>query len=201
MGVSGVGTSQVNSFIESGYAKKESAVKDESTKTTLSSGAVYEKSGADETDSAKQIYGKDGADRSAIIEKMKRDSEDRVSQLRGIVEKMMKGQGNALAKSDDMWKFLAEGNFTVDAATRDQAKADIAEDGYWGAKQTSDRILDFAKTLAGNDPEKAEELLGAFKKGYEEATKAWGKELPELSKNTYDLVEKKFNDWKNGIEG
>lgn len=201
MGVSGVGTSQVNSFIESGYAKKESAVKDESTKTTQSSGAVYEKSGADETDSAKQIYGKDGADRSAIIEKMKRDSEDRVSQLRGIVEKMMKGQGNALAKSDDMWKFLAEGNFTVDAATRDQAKADIAEDGYWGAKQTSDRILDFAKTLAGNDPEKAEELLGAFKKGYEEATKAWGKELPELSKNTYDLVEKKFNDWKNGIEG
>ena len=32
---------------------------------------------------------------------------------------------------------------------------------------------------------KADLLLDAFKKGYEEATGAWGKELPEISKKTY----------------
>lgn len=41
--------------------------------------------------------------------------------------------------------FLASGNFTVDAATKAQAQADIAEDGYWGVSQTSQRLFDFGK--------------------------------------------------------
>lgn len=69
-----------------------------------------------------------------------------------------------------MWSFLAKGDFTVDEATRAQAQADIADDGYWGVDQTSDRILDFAKALSGNDPGKADLLLDAFKKGFKEAT-------------------------------
>ena len=99
-----------------------------------------------------------------------------------------------------MWKFLAKGDFTVSADVKVQAEADIAEDGYWGVKQTSDRILDFAKALAGNDPDKAEEMLEAFKKGFKQATGAWGKELPEISQKTYDAVLEKFDAWKNGEE-
>ena len=106
-------------------------------------------------------------------------------------------QGNAIASADDMWKFLASGNFTVDAATKAQAKKDIAEDGYWGVEQTSDRILDFAKALSGNDPKQADKLLNAFKKGFDQATKAWGKKLPDISQRTYDAVVKKFEAWKN----
>ena len=83
-------------------------------------------------------------------------------------------------------------------ATKAQAQADIAEDGYWGVEQTSDRILDFAKALSGNDPEKADLLLDAFKKGFEQATGAWGKELPDISQRTYDAVVEKFEAWKNG---
>ena len=51
-------------------------------------------------------------------------------------------------------------------ATRAQAQADIADDGYWGVDQTSDRILDFAKALSGNDPEKLIFFLTLFKKGF-----------------------------------
>jgi hypothetical protein len=40
--------------------------------------------------------------------------------------------------------------------------------------------------------------LAAFKKGYEQATGTWGKELPEISSKTYDAVVKKFDAWKNG---
>ena len=39
-------------------------------------------------------------------------------------------------------------------------------------------------------------LLDAFKKGFEEATKTWGKDLPDISKQTYDAVVEKFDKWK-----
>ena len=155
-------------------------------------GVVYEKS-----NNADKVTTKDN---KAIIAKLKADAEARTSQLRSLVEQMMTKQGTAIAHADDMWKFLAKGDFTVSADVKAQAQADIAEDGYWGVNQTSDRILDFAKALSGNDPDKAEEMLEAFKKGFEAATKTWGDELPELSQKTYDAVLEKFEAWKNGTE-
>ena len=137
-------------------------------------------------------------DRSAIVAQLKADQEAQANQLLNIVRKTISQQGNTLAKADDMWRFLASGDFTVDAETKAQAQADIAEDGYWGVEKTSDRILDFAKALSGGDTSKAEKLLEAFKKGFEEATSAWGKELPEISQKTYDAVLEKFEAWKNG---
>ena len=87
----------------------------------------------------------------------------------------------------------------MDAATKAQAQADIAEDGYWGVEQTSSRIVDFAVALTGGDPDKVEEMREAFKKGFKQAEKTWGGELPEISQKTYDAVMKKF-DKLAGIE-
>ena len=153
------------------------------------------------TDYKKEIDGKKYSPQeisAMILQKLKADAEQRTSQLRSLVEKMMTKQGTAIANADSMWSFLADGNFTVDEETQKQAQADIAEDGYWGVEQTSDRILDFAKALSGNDPEKADLLIDAFKKGFEDATKSWGKDLPDISQRTYDAVLEKFNKWKNG---
>lgn len=157
------------------------------------SGVIYEKSNTADT-----VTTTNSKSNAAIIAQLKADAEARTAQLQSLVEKMITKQGQTLAKTDDMWAFLASGNFTADAETIEQAKRDVAEDGYWGAEQTSDRILSFAKALAGDDPDKADELLEAFKKGYKEATGTWGKDLPSLCSDTYDLVEKKFNEWKNG---
>ena len=163
-----------------------------STKTDT--GVVYEKSSGQTsgTVTKKTDY--------ALVNKLKADAEQRTSQLRSLVEKMMTKQGVAIGTADSMWSFLAKGDFTVDEATRAQAQADIADDGYWGVDQTSDRILDFAKALSGNDPEKADLLLDAFKKGFKEATKSWGQDLPDISQRTYDAVVEKFNKWKNGTD-
>ena len=128
---------------------------------------------------------------------MKADTNNRVQQLQSIVSQMMSKQGNAIGTADSMWRFLAGGNFTVSAAAKAQAQKDIAEDGYWGVEQTSDRILDFAKALSGSNPDKADELLNAFKKGFSQATKSWGSKLPDISQRTYDAVVKKFDEWKN----
>ena len=62
----------------------------------------------------------------------------------------------------------------------------------------SQYFTDFAKALSGNDASKADELLEAFKKGYQKATGTWGRQLPDISSRTYDAVVKKFDDWKNG---
>lgn len=156
-----------------------------------STGVIYEKSSSSQTQASKK------SQQSAILAQMKADSNNRISQLRNIVEQMMSKQGAAVGKADSMWSFLAGGNFTVDAETQAQAQADIADDGYWGVSQTSDRILDFAKALSGEDKSKAEELINAFKKGFQQATKSWGKTLPDISQRTYDAVLEKFDTWVN----
>ena len=175
-------------------AKTDHTEKKSESSTKTDTGVVYEKSSGQTsgTVTKKTDY--------ALVNKLKADAEQRTTQLRSLVEKMMTKQGVAIGTADSMWSFLAKGNFTVDEATRAQAQADIADDGYWGVDQTSDRILDFAKALSGNDPEKADLLLDAFKKGFKEATKSWGQDLPDISQRTYDAVVEKFNKWKNGTD-
>lgn len=171
----------------------------ENTSAFDETAVVYEKSSAEAPKSATANKNA-GIDREALIAQMKADTEARMNQLTSIVQQMMNGQGKAFSLAtgnDDIWKFLASGEYTVTEAAKLQAQEDISEDGYWGVKQTSDRILDFAKALAGGDASKADELLDAFKKGYEQATGAWGKDLPDISKETYKAVEEKFAAWKN----
>ena len=129
-----------------------------------------------------------------ILQKLKADAEARTAQLKSLVEKMLTKQGETYGKANDIWSILSSGNFTVDPATKAQAQADIAEDGYWGVSQTSQRILDFATALTGGDPDKIEEMRSAFLKGYKQAEKTWGGNLPDISKQTYDAVMKGFDD-------
>lgn len=173
-------------------AKKPEEKKE--TADTVESGVVYEPtSSTKDAANTKKVYKQD----TALVNKLKAETEARTAQLRSLVEKIMLGQGNAIGTADDIWSFLRTGNFTVDAATKAQAQADIAEDGYWGVNQTSDRIIDFAKALCGGDPDKIEEMREAFEKGFKQAEKTWGGELPEISKKTYDAVMEKFDAWAN----
>ena len=200
MGVNGI--TEVTNNIATAYASSVTASSEEKSKDTevkekTQAAAVFEKSDDSDTKSASSAK---ESDRTKIIRQMQADVASRQQQLLNIVQKMMGKQAKAygIANSDNdeesMWRFLAKGDFTVDAATKAQAEADIAEDGYWGVKQTSERILDFATTLAGNDPEKLEKMRAAFEKGYAQAEKTWGGELPEISKKTFDAVMKGFDE-------
>lgn len=142
---------------------------------------------------------KDGVilEKSDLVEALKNDAAARSKQLRNFVIDTLKKQAGLSVGDDDVWKFLASGNYTVTEAAKVAAQEAIAEDGYYGVEQTSNRIVDFAKALSGGNVEKADLLFDAFKKGFEEATKAWGKDLPEICQQTYKAVEKKFNEWKN----
>ena len=178
-------------------AKTTEKAEEVKTESKADSGVVYEPSKQEATTGTKKIYKQD----TALINKLKADSEARIAQFKSLVEKIMLGQGNAIGTADDMWAFLRKGDFTVDPATKAQAQADIAEDGYWGVDATSDRILDFAKALTGGDPSKIEEMRDAFEKGFKQATETWGGELPEISQKTYEAVMSKFDEWAAEVNG
>ncbi len=180
---------------------KESKVSEETkaaeeSKSSASAAAVYEPSEEKANDVPRKLRGAD----PALVAQLKADQEQRQNQLQKLVAEMLGKQANTASIADDMWKFLAKGDFEVDAETKAQAQADISEDGYWGVKQTSDRILDFAVALAGQDKDSLEKMRDAFKKGYAQAEETWGGKLPDISKQTYDAVMKGFDELLNPTE-
>ncbi|MDY2699613.1 MAG: hypothetical protein ACI4E5_03620 [Suilimivivens sp.] len=184
-GVTGVSDAYSAYAAQSKSTETKAEVSKETSATSAaeSTGVVYEPSEEAKTASTKK-YKPD----TNLVAKMKADAEARTAQLQSLVEKMLTKQGQTYGTANDIWSILSSGNFTVDPATKAQAQADIAEDGYWGVSQTSQRILDFATALTGGDPDKIEEMRSAFQKGYKQAEKTWGGELPEISKKTYDAV-------------
>ncbi|MDE5603652.1 MAG: hydrogenase-4 component G, partial [Helicobacter sp.] len=68
--------------------------------------------------------------------------------------------------------------------TSDEAKALIAEDGFFGIAKTSARIADFVIAGAGDDVEKLKAGREGIIRGYKQAQKTWGGELPDISKET-----------------
>ena len=86
----------------------------------------------------------------------------------------------------------------ADPATIEQAQKDIADDGYWGVEQTSDRLVSMAQALSGGDTSKADTLIAAIKKGFDEATEAWGDKLPDICQKTIDAAVQKMEAWRDG---
>ena len=42
-------------------------------------------------------------------------------------------------------------------------------------------------------------MLDALQKGFDEATKCWGGELPEICQKTLEAAQKKITDWRDGV--
>lgn len=107
--------------------------------------------------------------------------------LRLLVVKTLMDQG-AATKIDT-------GGEMIDLATLtpEQAQALIAEDGYFGVEQTSDRIVDFAVKAFGDDPAKLQQMKAAIDKGFKEAQQAFGGALPEISQKTYEAIMEKLD--------
>ena len=192
MSVNGVTSTQAaayDNYAAQSVAREKTTAENTAVNSAEDTGVVYEHSNQEAASSTKKTYTRD----TNLINKLKADADARASQLRSLVEKMLTKQANTYGTANDIWSALSSGNFTADPATRAQAQADIAEDGYWGVNQTSDRIIQFATALTGGDPDKIEEMRAAFEKGFKMAEKAWGGSLPSISQQTYKAVMDKFD--------
>lgn len=155
-------------------------------------GAVYEPGKGEEKKATYSINKKSAADRAAIVEQMKKDLANRKNQLSDLVSQMLSKQAGTSKLAD---LFTPDKLRNVSAEDIAKAKDDISEDGYWGVKQTSQRLFDFASALAGDDVEKMKEMQAAMEKGFKQATKAWGQELPGICKDTLNAANKLFDDY------
>ncbi|MBV5306541.1 MAG: hypothetical protein J0652_07610 [Desulfobulbaceae bacterium] len=112
--------------------------------------------------------------------------------LRGLVLNILKEQGIDFKIATG--KAGAE-EIDISQLTQEDAQALIADDGYFGVDKTSDRIVDFAMGIAGGDPSRLDAIKEGVDKGFAEALKAFGGQLPDISYDTYDAVMKKLDDW------
>lgn len=200
MSVNGIYTSNIS---DTYTTNTNAAEKTESVDKTVNTEAAESTQQTVKADDTAAVYDKTRLsedDRKTIVAQLKADQEKRQTQLTELVQNMISKQTNTFGEATDIWKFLAKGDYTVDAETKKKAQEDISEDGYWGVKQTSDRIVSFATALAGNDPDALEKMKEAFIKGYKQAEKQWGGELPEISQKTYDAVMEKFDKLMNKEE-
>ena len=194
---SGISTVKTDTSYKTESVKTDTAKAEETASVKASDvGATYEK-GTTTSKATYSINKMSKEDRDALVTQLKADAEKRQSQLLDLVQKTITGQVGAYSKAtgDDIWSILSSGKFTVDSATKAQAQEDISEEGYWGVKQTSQRLFDFASALAGDDVDKMKEMQAAMEKGYKQATKTWGKELPDISQKTLDAANKLFEDY------
>ncbi len=199
MNVNGI-TNVTNNVTDaySAYTTKANAAKEaeNAASKAVTDGVVYEPSKRAQELAEQAVEDKKSVKlekNQALKAQLQADSEARMAQLQSIVLRTINKQAETYGQATDIWKFLAKGDFTVDAATKAQAQADIAEDGYWGVEATSSRIVDFAVALCGDDKDKLEEMKAAFEKGFKQAEKTWGGELPDICQRTYDKVFEKFD--------
>ena len=186
MSVNGI-TSANSSYTTPQTTAKTKASQATNTADAKDIGVVYETSSKTD-DKSNKIK-----DYSSVVATMKKELSTKNEQLQNLVTKLLDKQAGKYTKLADLFK-----DIQADPATIEQAQKDIADDGYWGVEQTSDRLVSMAQALSGGDTSKADTLIAAIKKGFDEATEAWGDKLPDICQKTIDAAVKKMEAWRDG---
>ncbi len=143
-------------------------------------------------------YGKlasEGADvyETGFSESMSTRSGSSGNDLKNIVADMLARQGFTIQEVKD-----AGGDLKVDDIARKRAEEMLAPGGAWSPDAVSSRIVDFAISAFGNDKDKVEEIGDAINRGFAEASKLWGGELPDITKETNKNIFEKLELWVQG---
>ena len=207
LGIDSTSSSTYTSAVASNNSVTGTPAKTTDNTTSAGQEAVaYDKTAVSDKKATYSINKMSKEDRASLVQQLKADQANRQQSLLDIVNKTIGKQAEKFTiasltgDGDSIWKKFANGEFKVDEATRKQAQKDISEDGYWGVKQTSQRIFDFASALAGDDVDKMKEMQAAVEKGYKQATKAWGRDLPGISGETLSATNKLFDEYYKSKE-
>ncbi len=130
--------------------------------------------------------------RPADVAAMLEESNRKVKEIINLILPLVEQQGLNLAKV-----VSGEQKLTTDAATIEEAQAAIADDGEFGIKAVAERILNFAKSVIGDDPSKLDAVRAAVEKGFKEATEILGGALPEISQKTHKAIMAEFDRWQS----
>jgi len=139
-----------------------------------------------------------GAADPAKLDQLWRDTNHAGDAVRKLIASAL---GKDDASGQGFWAVRAKG-IKLSEADRAQAQQLISEDGFFGVKQTTDRLVGFAKAMVGEGASEAqiEKMRAAVQKGFDEVAKMFGgfDKLPQVTKDTHAAVMKAFDDWKSG---
>jgi hypothetical protein len=137
--------------------------------------------------------GQGGSEAITYSDEVRQDTiESPYELLRSRLVTLLQEQGVAVQLS------TGSSEIDISSLTPEEAQVLVAEDGYFGVEQTSERIFQFAVGLAGNDPSRLDEILRGIEDGFAEAEQAWGGKLPEISYQTQDALMNKIDHWLEG---
>ena len=147
----------------------------------------------------KYTPGVKGAANPAAIDRLWKETNHAAGAIRKLVASML---GKDDASGQSFWAIRAGGSFKLSEADRAEAQQMVGENGFFGVKQTSDRIMSFAKALVGEgaSEEKIGKMRAAVQKGFDDVARMFGgfDKLPDVTKDTYKSIMKSFDDWKSG---
>lgn len=88
--------------------------------------------------------------------------------------------------------------------SQEEATELISEDGFLAVEQTAQRVADFVFNFSSDDVEILQKGRDGIVQGFEDAKKAWGDELPEISyqtqSRTLELIDEKISQLKGDNE-
>ncbi len=158
-------------------------------------GASTDSSGDSSTTSTDGTDGTSSTSTPTDLASMIDQSNQKVQQFIDMLGNMLKQQGLTWSKV-----VSGEQKLSADPQTVEAAKQAISPDGEFGIKNTADRILNFAKAAAGNDPTKLAQLKDAIQQGFDSAAQFFGGKLPDISNQTHDVIMNELDKWsQNGI--
>jgi hypothetical protein len=111
--------------------------------------------------------------------------------LRDLVRQMLLKQNEAAGKHKPE---------KIELPSAGEATLSISEDGEFGIKAVSDRIVNFAIAVSDNDPTKLAQLKESIDKGFAAAEKSFGGKLPDICYQTHDEIMKKLDKWSEDMQ-
>jgi len=143
----------------------------------------------------------EGAANPAEIQRLWNETDHMANAIRTLVSSAL---GNANGTGQGFWAGRSV-NINLSEADRAKAQELVSEEGFFGVKQTTDRIMSFAKALVGEgaSEKQIESMRAAVQKGFDDVAKLFGgfDKLPDVSKKTYEAVMKAFDEWLEGSSG
>ncbi len=183
---------------------KKDLVNKESEESTQAVTDTYEK--VEET-SQKGVYSNVKKLSSNQVQAMKENQEvAKVQMLQQMMSANMKNQSLTYGisqGSQDLWTKIFG---SIDAAlpalatNKEEAQKALEKGGAYSVEAVADRIMKMAEALAGGDSSKISLLRGAVEKGFKQAGIEFESKtesgLPQICKDTYDEVMKRFDTWE-----
>ncbi len=146
---------------------------------------------------AKEEIGYSNIGKGLSAEEIKELDDARLNGLKEMVQKLISSQANKAGNAD--FSFVNAKisiDISISAESVQNVENDIFNDPNFGVDAMATNLMNMAISLSGGDSSKADLLLNAVQKGFDDATAAWGDKLPDVSRATRAEVEKRFDYWK-----